>query len=350
MIERLSDRLKEYLSNAIGREVNLRDIRAFLRIEPGSKDDMNLRTQMATTMIAGKIVKASGRNDGIYKVLIPIRPVEWWVEKPDEQPLNFRFPKSHIDDTGFDIEDLVEIFAGDLILISGQSNYGKTCLTLNLLAENISLFSAGNTLMGSEYTACDDEITPKFKRRMQKMDWVQWIVDGKPRFQLLPIGGDYEDYVVKDNLNLIDWISLGGEAGEYYLIDRITKKIKDRVGRGVVVAVLQKNKDAEHGEGGERSVRYVDLELKIDRFSEFESLLTIGKVKAPKKRGVEGRTWAFGIQDYGANLIDIREVVRCVTCWGKGYTGNAENRKRCPSCEGRKYVNKEGKVETKDCQ
>ena len=50
-MERLSDRLLAYLGTAIGREVHLRDIRTFLQIEPGSKDDQNLRWQMANTMI-----------------------------------------------------------------------------------------------------------------------------------------------------------------------------------------------------------------------------------------------------------------------------------------------------------
>ena len=65
-MERLSDRLLAYLGTAIGREVHLRDIRTFLQIEPGSKDDQNLRWQMANTMIEKKIVKPSGRNDGCY--------------------------------------------------------------------------------------------------------------------------------------------------------------------------------------------------------------------------------------------------------------------------------------------
>jgi len=353
-MERLSDKLRQYLANARGREVNLKDIRVYLQIEPGGNDDHNLRTQMATTLVEDKTVKPSGRNDGVYKVLTPVKAVEWWKDGSNDEPLTFKFPKSHIDDTAFGIEDLVEIFAGDLILISGQSNYGKTCLALNLLAENINLFSAGNTLMGSEYTAADGQITPKFKRRMQKMDWVEWVQDGRPLFQLLPVGGDYEDYVEKDQLNVIDWISL---PGDYYLIDRVTKQIKDRVGMGVVVAVLQKNAKAEYGEGGERTIRYADIELKIDRFNETESILTIGKVKAPKKRGLLGKKWAFGIEDYGANFVEIREVIKCPKCYDRGVTGNGDNRKRCPSCRGFKYINKESNPlqikeenETKDCQ
>ena len=276
-------------------------------------------------------IKPCGRNDGYYKAIQKVEPVVWWNGDVGE-PLDFRFPRSYDDDSSFGIEDMVEVFAGDLVLITGRSNYGKTTMALSILGENLG--SMKGVLMGSEYTAANGEASPKFKRRMKRMDWANWLKDGSPHFDLLPVGADYEDYVEADKLNVIDWISL---PGEYYLIDRVMKAIKDRVGRGVAVPVIQKNKDAEFGEGGERSERYADVVLKIDSFGKSESLLTIGRVKAPKGRAT-GRTFAFEIVDYGANLRNIREVVKCNNCRGKGYTGTANNYKRCSACAGLKYI------------
>jgi len=332
--ERLSDKLREYLYTAIGRIVNLRDIRVFLKIEPGSKEDQNLRTQISTTMVSQKVVKPSGLNDANYKVLIPVEPVAWW-NGDAEEPLDFRFPKSYEDESSFGIEDMVEVFAGDMILLTGRTNYGKTTIALSILGENLSLMLG--ILMGSEHTASNGQASPKFKRRMKRMSWAKWM-DGenKPRFDLLPVGADYEDYIEADKLNVIDWISL---PGEYYLIDRVMSAIKDRVGKGVAVVVLQKNKEAEFAEGGERSERYADVVLKIDSFGKDESLLTIGKVKSAKGRAT-GRTFAFQIVDYGANLLNIREMEKCRTCWGKGYVRSGQNNVRCSSCGGLKYVQK----------
>ena len=333
MVERLSDRLKGYLFTARGRIVNLRDIRMFLNIEPGSKDDQNLRTQMSTTMVSQRVVKPSGLNDANYKVLLPVEPVVW-DDEDNEDPLDFRFPRCYEDGSEFGIEDFVEVFAGDLVLVTGDTNYGKTAIALSILGENLGLMPA--LLMGSEYTAVNRKVSPKFKRRMRRMNWVEWKIDGKRRFELLPVGSDYEDYVEPDQLNVIDWISL---PGEYYLIDRVMKAIKDRVGRGIAVVVLQKNKGQEFAEGGQRSERYADVVLKVDPFGEGESLLTIGKVKAPKGRAT-GRTFAFGIVDYGANLHNIREVVKCRKCWGKGYIRSGQNNIRCDGCMGKKYIDK----------
>ncbi len=293
-------------------------------------------------LVAERKWKRVGR--GIYRRIKRVEPVKWW-DGGDEDPIEFRFPKAYkCGDSSediyvaseFGIEDFVEVFAGDMILITGRSNYGKTAVALSIMGENLGLMPA--TLMGSEYTATDGKISPKFKRRMGRMNWVEWMNgDGVPRFQLLPVGGDYEDYIEPDQLNIIDWISL---PGEYYLIDRVMKAIKDRVGTGVAVVVLQKNKDAEFGEGGERTQRYADVELRIDAFGESgESLLTIGKVKAPKGKAT-GRTFAFEIVDYGANLHRVREVVKCRKCWGKGWKKSGNTSIPCDECMKTGYIDK----------
>lgn len=337
MFERLSDKLREYLEPARGRTVNLRDIRIALNIEPGSKDDQNLRVLMAVNFVRDHTVKPSGLGDGVYKVLEPVLPVEFSLNGEDnEGVLNVCYPRSYIDDTVFGLEDMVELSQGDLVEITGETNYGKTCIALSLLGENLNLFSK-NVLMGSEYTSSEGEISPKLRRRLRRMDWAKWIDDkGKPRFKLLPVEHDYEDYVEYNGLTVIDWISL---PGEYYLIDRVLKTIKDRVGGGLVVAVLQKNKGAEFAEGGQRAERYADLVLKVDRFGDNESILTIGKVKSAKSKAT-GRMFAFSIVNHGANLMSIREVVKCEICYGRGYVGSGDNKKRCKTCMGLKYVNK----------
>ena len=283
-------------------------------------------------LVADRKWKRIGR--GIYRRIRQVEPVKWW-DGEDKEPLDYKFPRCYEDGTEFGIENCVEVFAGDMILITGRTNYGKTAMALSIMGENLGLMNT--TLMGNEYTASQGKISPKFKRRMKRMSWAEWMNgDNQPRFQLLPVDADYEDYIEPDHHNIIDWISL---PGEYYLIDSVMGTIKKRIGDGVAVAVTQKNKDAEFSEGGERSERFADVVLKIDAFGENECLLKLGKVKAPKGRAT-GRTWAFMIVDYGANFHNIREVVKCTKCWGKGYIRSGQNSVRCSGCMGKKYVEK----------
>jgi len=284
-----------------------------------------------TRLMQEKKIKRLGR--GKYRRVKKVEPVIWWDDAISEDPIEFLFPRSHGDNTEFGIEDIVEIFPGDMILIGGVSNFGKTTLALNMMAENLDLMPC--VLMGSEYTASDGKISPKFKRRMKRMKWVEWLNDGHPRFQLLPVGSDYEDYVQSDALNFIDWISL---PGEYYMIDYVMKGIKDRVGKGIGIAVIQKNRAAEFGEGGERTERYADVYITVDPYGK-DSMITLGKVKAPKGQAT-GRMWAFSIVDYGANLHNIREIVKCSKCWGKGYIRSGQNNIRCDNCNGLKFMDK----------
>jgi len=337
MAERLIDKLREFLAPAEGKEVSLSYLRNELRLNPERSEWQSIRMSMQLLVQEG-VVKPSGRNDGIYKVITPVESVNFSLDGSDQEGiLDVNYPRSYIDDTTFGLDNLVELSQGDLVLITGETNYGKTGIALSFLGENLGLFSK-SVLMGSEYTSSEGEISPKLKRRLRRMDWVRWMDDnGKPRFKLLPVEHDYEDYVERDGLTVIDWISL---PGEYYMIDTLMKTIKNGVGGGLVIAVLQKNKNAEFAEGGQRSERYADLVLKVDSFGKDESMLTIGKVKAAKSRAT-GRMFAFTISNYGANLENIREVVKCPTCWGKGYVRSGQENKRCSFCLGLKFVDKQ---------
>lgn len=336
MPERLIDKLRELLSSAEGREVSLRQLRDELRLQPGTPQWESIRMSMKL-LSKQKVVKPSGRSDGVYKVLIPIKPVLFSLDGDDaEGILPVRFPRSYIDDTTFGLEDMVELSESDLVLITGETNYGKTTIALSTLGENLDLLFA-NTLMGSEYTSSAGEISPKLKRRLRRMNWVKWEKDGVMQFNLLPVEHDYEDYVEPGHLTIIDWLTL---PGEYWMIDSVMKTIKNSIGRGLGVVVVQKNKGQEFAEGGQRSERVADLVLKIDRFGQYESMMTIGKVKAAKGMSPVGRTFAFTITDYGANLQYIREVVKCPKCWAKGYVRKDGEAKKCPICKGLKFVDK----------
>ena len=338
MTERLSDKIREYLLPARGKTVNLRDMRVFFNIEPGSADDQNLRTQMATTFVKSRDVKPSGLSDGVYKVLQPIEPIKFSLDGEDKEGiLDFKFPRSYIDDSQFDWQDDVELSEGDLVLVTGETNYGKTGIAVSSMGENLDLMEATD-LMGSEYNSPDGQISSKFKRRLRRMNHVQWEDEkGNMRFNLWPIEHDYEDYIVPNHLTVIDWLTI---PGEFYLIDTVMKTIKNSIGRGLAIVVTQKNKGAEFSEGGQRSERYADLVLKIDRLGKNESLLTVGKVKAYKGKSPVGRTFAFGFADNGANLVGIREVTKCLKCKTKGVVVKDGEWKRCEFCKGTKYIDK----------
>ncbi len=284
--------------------------------------------KMMHDLVQSKEIKPSGNRDGFYRVLAKATPVKWW-EADGSVYFDLGHPTGHKDNTRFAWEELVNISPGDLILIGGVSNYGKSCLALNYLGENIDRYNC--LVMGNEYTTLDGIPSPKFKRRLENMSWVQWFNgSGEPKFQLLPIRADFDCYVEKGKLNIIDWINMPENP---YLIGRVLEDIKANLGDGVAIVVVQKSRTSELGVGGQFTEHFADLYLTIDPYGDWQSRVTIGKVKDAKARAT-GRSWAFKIEDSGANLAEIREIARCGKCYGKGVTA----RGRCFDCDGVGWV------------
>lgn len=327
MPERLSSKLRDYLAISQGKDVDIREIRIYLQIEPGSNDDDNLRKLMSGSMTTEKIVRPSGRKDGIYKVITPVRPVTvFGRERQDE--VRLMFPKDY--GTGLEMSFAEDIIfrEGDLILLSGQSNQGKTALCLNFCAENLDSFPV---LMGNEYTTIEQEPAPRLLNRLDSMNWVNWINgDGEERFTLLPVWDDYAEHVVKDRLNIIDWINLD----EHYEISKVMAGIKRELGRGLGIIAIQKAAGASAGRGGQFTKDFADCELLLDAHGDSEVRLTVGKVKEPKSK-VMGRSFAYGISK-GVRLVNFRELAKCESCYGKGWTKQGP----CSSCGHKGFVDK----------
>ncbi len=339
MVERLSDRLREFLKNAQGRNVDLKYLRAELRIDPTSPSWDTLKTLMHNfSKGENKLVKPSGYNDGNYKVVTQVKPVRVFAKERERRPpFELFFPK---DDTGMEMlfaEDIV-IREGDLVEIGGQSNYGKTTLALHFCGENIKY---NPILMGNEYTTRvgdteDYEPTPRFLNRLDNMDWVRWTNgDGMDNFTLLPVKEDYAEHIVKDRINIIDWINL--DASKLYGISKVEEDIKAELGRGIGIIVLQKG-EGDMARGGQFTKDFIDCELLIDKFTEHESMLTIGKVKEYTK-SVMGRKFAFGIFQ-GVKITNFREITKCNICYGKGWKKSGNTNIPCDDCMKTGYVDK----------
>lgn len=301
-----------YLDAFRGREVHINTIMKDLGLDP--EEAQLLRVLLCGRLREKRFTKPSGNRDGWFKVLLDIKPIKVAGVKA-EDIYDFGFPQSHSDSSTFGFEDIMTISQGDLIVIAGRSNSGKSAIAHNILGENVDKHSC--LLMGNEIASSDGLIMPKFLRRLKRMEWAHFFNgDGELTFTLLPIRQDFEDYIEKDALNIVDWISIPKDV---WTIGTVLDELKKAAGQGVTVAVLQKKRDNDYGYGGEPTEHYADVYMTIDPYGETESRLTLGKVKE-KKRRATGRMWAFEIIDYGANLANIREIEKCNRCWGKGYT------------------------------
>lgn len=328
--------VKAFLKKIEGKEISLNAIRKEFNIVSGTKSYDAVRNIMFQ-LAESRVVRPVGKREGIYKVVTQVYPVPIFsVQRERRNPFDLGFPIDFDTHIPMDFSEDVVVREGDLILIAGVSNFGKTTLALQFLAANINL---NPVLMGNEYTNPLGEPMPRFLNRLDVMDvknggWVEWVDDnGNDKFTLLPVHDDFAEHIVKDRINIVDWINI--ESGEHFLIGNLLQSIKKHLGRGIGIAVIQKGEGADAGRGGQFTKDFADLEILIDKFGKYDTLLKLGKVKESHKP-ISGKTYGFGIGD-GVKIINFREVKPCTSCHGNGYTKSGQ----CEVCIGKKYVDME---------
>ena len=341
MADNLANSLREYLKSVQGRVVTLRDLRMELKIDPNSSAWEGVRVQMLRFANNPKerLVVPSGKNDGVYKVIVQVNPVRVFVPGRERRPVfNLMFPQDAQRDIEIDIADKIVIREGDLITLGGVKSKGKTTLCLQFAGANID---KRPVLMGNEYTVAVDgryEPAPRFFNRLEKMsEWIEWVdSEGNDKFTLLPVREDYAEHIVRDKINIIDWINM--DAGALYDISRVLENIKAQLGRGVAIIALQKSEGAGNPRGGQFVRDFSDVEILLDGYGKGDDdiLMTIKGVKE-KKSPVVNKTFAYTIINEGTQLYNFREVVECRACRGSGYTKGG----KCEECNGRKYIDKD---------
>jgi len=333
MAEITTAEVKEYLSKIQGHQTSLAEIRREFQITTGSKSFDSVRNIMFQ-LAEQRLVVALGKR-GEYKVVTQVKPVQVFGEVRERRPtFDLRFPRDYTTDMELSFARSIIVREGDLITIGGTKSSGKTQLCLAFCAENIDSLPV---LMGNEYTIMADgkyEPSPRFLDRMDRMrEWVEWTnSDGMDKFELLPVSEDYAEHIIKNRINIIDWIDLGGDR--LFDIGRVLKKIKSNEGRGIGIAALQKGEGTINPRGGQFVRDFSDVEILLDPFGKNtrDILLTIKGVKEATKP-IVGKTYAYTIGEGGTKIFNFREVRKCKGCSGSGQWRGSS----CDECFGTGY-------------
>jgi len=321
--------LVDYLGSFQGQTLTIKEMMGDLQIKEEQQRAFRMMlSRLCADGTKGIKIKTIGSKSGLYKILTNITPINTLVI-PNSKPIDITFPYGIDDVSGFGFEQILEVDEGDVLVIAGDSNSAKTAWVINMLAANMDKFPC--VLMGNEYARIDNQLSPKFVRRMKRMDWVNWENEaGQLKFIILPVNEDYEDWVQPGKINFIDWIDI---EENLWLIGRIIKRIKHAVGNGVAIIVLQKGRGQILGRGRDWGLQMADFYVAIDPLGQYQRRLTVQKAKATKGY-LDGRMWGFDIIDFGTKFHNIREIKKCSHCYGKGYTTRGD----CEECNKTGYV------------
>jgi hypothetical protein len=152
----------------------------------------------------------------------------------------------------FGLDKLVEIMPGNIILVAGSPNAGKTAFLLNVIRYNMSKFEIHyfNSEMGSG----------ELKKRLGKFDDIilrDW------KFKAYERAGQFQDVIKsgEGKVNIIDFLEI---YENFYEISKPLAEIHKKLKGAIAIVALQKNPGNDTGLGGYRTLEKPRLALSID--------------------------------------------------------------------------------------
>jgi len=225
-----------------------------------------------------KIIKTE--TSGKYRVPTKDYEVMDANNIPTGKPLDIRLP--------FWLDQYVEILPGDLIVIAGTPNSGKTALFLDTVAHNMNAWECW-------YFSTEMGPTAWARRRDKRDPPLEW------KFKFVHGFSNYEDIIKPDAMNFIDYVEQN--EGEAFKIPGILAKIQRKLRKGVAFVALQKNQGMEWGIGGQQTKAKPALFLAVEPDYPQGAKIRVVKAKAFKEYNPNGFCCNFKIIK-GINLLE----------------------------------------------
>lgn len=209
-----------------------------------------------------------GKQDGCYRLIERDAPLIDFINVNLNEPYPVKWP--------FGIENYVDLYPGNVVVVAGEANAGKTALLLNVVRKNmhrhkIEYFSSE---MGPE----------EFHLRLAKFDDIKL---GEWHFSPRQRSTKFADVIVSDSLNIIDYLEI---TKDFFEIGGDIKDIFDRLGKGIAIIALQKKKGSDIGRGGDFTLEKPRLYMSMQPG---ELKIVKGKNWANPQINPNNMTWKF---------------------------------------------------------
>lgn len=218
-------------------EFSVADIYRDLNLKVAS-DKEKVRSTLAELERIG-VIEKFGSKAGVYRK--KDRKLDIInLDEVQSEPLRMWLP--------FKLDECCDIRTGNVVVVAGETNSGKTGLLFNLMAMNRD---RRWNYLSSEMTA--DEI----KQRVAPFGSVE---EWKGIAQFVQRSRDYHDAIDPDGFNIVDFLEV---YEDFSKVGANIKKIFDRLRNGVVFIALQKKKGELFGRGGEFTLEKARLGISL---------------------------------------------------------------------------------------
>jgi len=256
----LAERVKEYVEDTHGWFS-----RSQLDKELGicSSQEKDNRKHVLARLCQTKMIERHPDKDGWYRF---VKSNVQWVDlrTVSQGASNLKLPLG--------IDQYVTLHPGNLIVVAGVSNVGKTAFLMNILHDNLVQWSNRIAYF------CSEMGEEEFRSRCDRFPFSNTDFD---RFRFaVHESVHFSDVIVPDWLNFVDFLEVNQE---FWLMGDYLSEIQKKVGKGLAVVAIQMTPGKELGIGGAFSKARSRLYLTMrEGTNPPRSILTIAKAKSWK--------------------------------------------------------------------
>jgi len=215
----------------------------------------------------------------------------------------------------FALNAVIEINKKEIILVSGESNAGKTAVIFKMMWDNIRYLQEKEVLREKGVEDSDGIALRYFSSEMGPSGVRKKLESFGPSFPpsefvrcILAVerSRDFHDVLDPDGINFIDYLEVFD--GEYFKLSSQLTLIHNALAGGIAVVGLQKKVGSDIGRGGEATLEKPRLALALSE-NKVQHFFTVKIVKAKHYRDKNpvGLEKDFIIRRRGTDIIEVSD-------------------------------------------
>ena len=192
-------------------------------------------------MVQKGVLERHQQRDGLYRrIEIECQEIDW--RNAPTEDLDLDWPLG--------LSKLIKIYPGNIIVVAGVKNGGKTAFLLNFIKQNMLDYSTH--YFNSEMGATELKVRLQMFKDIGLDDW---------RMKVWERSSNFADVIKPNAINVIDFLEI---HGDFWMVGGMLKDIHDKLKQGIAVVALQKSRGKEVGRGGDMGLEKPRLYLTID--------------------------------------------------------------------------------------